>query len=157
MNKFIDYGTVEFPYSSMTVCFSLLNSARIYVRSQSEQVPHDALMTLTGLINHIGVLTTHDFQIVMADLNQEPTSDISVDTSMVLNVLWNYGSHYLNALHRDYQQGDSVLQEQLLQGTDVSTLQSFINDIARRNQIEYYFSKEALFQRFYDIPNQKQK
>ncbi len=158
MNQFIDYGKVEFSVSGMSMCFSLLNSARTFIRSHMDQsFPMLDASILTGVINHIGTITTHDFQITSNDLYDIPKTCIPIEPNILLNVLWNYGSHYLNAIHPEYQQGDSVLQEQLLERADVSTLQSFINDIAKRNQIDYQFSKEELYQRVYEIQKDKQK
>lgn len=153
MIKFEDYGVVELPYSSMSICFALLNSARIYTRERNQDV--DDLSFLTGIINHIGTITTRDFQIEIRDLYEEPKPCIPVDPNILLNVVWNYGSYYLNALHPEYQQGD--LPEPLLHHSDVSTLQNFMNDIARKNQIEVVFSKQQLYQRIYDLQKEKQR
>lgn len=150
MRKFKEYEEYYLPYSGMSVCFYLLNTARTYVR-QKEEV---SVEFLTKLINHIGTLTTRDFQIQMADLYEDAEKCIMVDANTVLNVLYNYGSQVLNILHPEYQQGDAGLRTQLLEAPDICTLQDFMNQIAQKNQIDYIFSKEEIYQRIYQFRKQ---
>lgn len=160
MKQFEEYNGKNLPYSAMSVCYALLNCARTYA---TESLDVDDIENsvrdhiLVDLINYIGVITTKDFQIQTRDFYHVKENCIAVEPNLLLTVLWNYGSYFLNLLHPHYQKISSLEQAQLLGKEDIRVIQSFMNDIANRNQIDRSFSKEEIYQRVYDLQVQKQK
>lgn len=106
MKQFEEYNGKNLPYSAMSVCYALLNCARTYA---TESLDVDDIENsvrdhiLADFINYIGVITTKDFQIQTRDFYHVKENSIAVEPNLLLTVLWNYGSYFLNLLHPHYQ------------------------------------------------------
>lgn len=160
MKTFEEYQEPNLPYSTASICYALLNCARTYATESLdvddiENCVRDQI--LVDVINYIATITAIDFQVQTRDFYHPKEECLAIDSNLLLTILWNYGSYFLNLLHPHYQRISSLEQEQLLAKEDVRVIQSFINDIAVRNQIERIFSKEEIYQRVYDLEAQKQK
>lgn len=160
MKQFEEYKQSNLPCSAMSVCYHLLNCAREYATESLdvddiENSTRDAVVV--DVLNYIGAITTKDFQVESRDLYRDKERCPEIDGNMVVTVLWNYGSYFLNILHPHYQRASSAVQEQLLGKEDIRVLQSFLNDVSRQHKIDRKFSKEEIYQRTYDLEAKKQK
>ena len=154
MDQFDDLTRFYLSCSSMPVCFCLLNEARIYI-NDSIDIHRDQV--ITKLINHIGTITTKDFQIEVNDLYKPVESYMEIDSNILVDILWNYSSHFLNVLYPYYRSSSSIEQEKILQSLDIEVVQGWLNHIAERRRLEKSFTKTELFERIYDLQKQKQK
>lgn len=154
MKQYEAYEKSYYPYSAMSVCFTLMNTTQSYV-SQLEEIGEKevAIPILTQLLNHIGTITTRDFQIKPENLLQESNPCINIEPDILIDILWNYGSHFLNILHPHYSQSSLIEQQRLLQKDDVGVIQGLINDIAKKNQLNP-LTKEEIYQRVYELQKQ---
>ena len=156
MKQFEDFGKSYLPCSAMSVCFSLLNEMRSYMQEQSQH-KEECAYVLTRFLNHIGTITTRDFQIQVEDLyqKQEPSADIN--PNILINVVWNYGSDFVNILHPEFFNDSSIEREVVLKSRDVSVIHDFLTNIIHKNQVDYTIESEQLFMRIYDIEKQSSK